>query len=103
FFILRHAADRAETVKNVIFTDGGVTIKYAMRPHLGARTNAHARPHNTVRAHRNVVGQLGLGRHNGGGMDALCHQSSRTLIAHMSLAAAASWPSTVARALYLHM
>src|SRR5690606_32142393 len=101
--ILRHAADRAKAVKDVVAADGGLPVYDAMRPHLAACPDAHARPHDTVGAHRDIVGQLGLGRHNGGGMDAPGHQSSRARMAHMSLAAATSWPSTVAHALYLHM
>src|SRR5690606_14575783 len=83
FFILRHTPDGAKPIEDIIFAYGGIAIQDAMWPYLRARPNAHARSHNTVCAYRNVVGQFGLGRHNGGGMDALRHQSSSARMAHM--------------------
>src|SRR5690606_29028077 len=102
-FVLRHSTNRTKPVENVVPAYGGVPIDDAMRSNLCSRPDAHAGPHDAVRTDGNVFSQFGLRRDNGGGMDTPGHQSSSARMAHISFAAATSWPSTVARALYLHM
>src|SRR5690606_24168949 len=77
-------------------------VNNAMGSHHCAGTQRHMFAHDAVSADTDVVGDFRARRHNGGGMNEIrhCHDSS-TRIAHISLASAATWPSTVACAVYL--
>src|SRR5690606_34233927 len=74
-FVLRHAPDRAEPVKHIVGTDGGVAVDDAMRTHLGARPNGDMRANQAVGADFNVVSEHRAGRDDGCGVDACRHIS----------------------------
>src|SRR5690606_32853537 len=104
FFVLRNAANGTKPIESIVGAYGGVAINDAMRSHDGAWSDGHMLAYDTVRPYRHIIGYLGTWRYDSGRVNTFCHcYSSRTRIAHISLASAATWPSTVACAVYLQM
>src|SRR5690606_21039879 len=66
FFILRHAADRAETVEVIIGADASMTIDNAVGADFGARSDTYIGPDDAVGADFHVVSELCPFRNNGG-------------------------------------
>ena len=67
--VLRNRAQRVELKNAVVIANRGVTFDHAMRAHSRACTHANVGSNDGVRPHLHRAVELGLGVHNGGGVN----------------------------------
>src|SRR5215472_15125997 len=104
--ILRIPANHAEGMKHVVLAKSRRPLNYCMRMQHAAITQLHVFAHHGKRADLHTFSQLRVRRHGRSRMSlglrhfadfSACSTAARSIILHINVAPAASWPSTVAR------
>src|SRR5690349_2805377 len=98
FLVLRRHAARTVRIKGVITADGKPPFQEDMRDQSRARADRNTVADDAVRADFGVGGDCGLRMNDSCGMNRRqIYSAARSVNLHISVASAATWPSTVAR------